>query len=193
MNRRLLILGLVCLAQWAVPGYLIARGQATLEQGTAYRFRTAPVDPLDPFRGRYVALDFQAAQVKIPSGRDYEHGERLYAPIAVDPDGYARLLPPQPQPPAQGDWLPVVVQGKDAGGLLRLRLPFDRYYMDERLAPAAERAYRDGNRRGRADDGQNARPTYVSVRVRRGYAVLEELYIDGLSVRERLLHGEPGG
>lgn len=193
MNRRLLILGLVFVAQWAVPGYLIARGQATLEQGTAYRFRTAPVDPLDPFRGRYVALDFEAAQVKVAPSRDYERGERLYAPIAVDAEGYARLLPPLPAPPAQGDWLPVVVQWRDAGNLLRLRLPFDRYYMDERLAPEAERAYLAGNPRRAAGDGQNARPTYVSVRVRSGYAVLEELYIDGRLVRERLLRGEPGG
>ncbi|HSW14470.1 MAG TPA: GDYXXLXY domain-containing protein [Solimonas sp.] len=189
MNRKLLILALVCLAQWAVPGFLIARGEQTLAEGMAYRFRTAPVDPVDPFRGRYVALDFVAAQLPAPKGRDYVSGQRLYAAISVDGDGYARLLLPEANPPAQGDWLPVTVQWRDADGRLRLKLPFDRYYLDEQLAPEAERVYREGNRRGEPD----ARPAWASVRVRRGYAVLEELYIDGVPVRERLRAVQPGG
>ena len=57
------------------------------------------------------------------------------------------------------------------------------YYLDERLAPEAERRAR---RPGRGDEEDPRRPAYASVRVYKGYAVLEELYIDGRAVHELL-------
>lgn len=190
MNARLLLVALIlaCAAQWAVPAWLIQRGQATLAQGSAYRFRTAPVDPLDPFRGRYVALDFEAARVN-PLGvaQRYAAGERLYAPILVGADGYARLAAPLRRPPDSGDYLEVRVQWA-GDGELGLRLPFDRYYLDERLAPQAERAYAQANRaRPGADAPTAGVPTYALVRVRQGYALIEELYLEGRPLRA-LLH-----
>lgn len=182
------VLLLMCLVQWAVPATLIQRNQTTLSEGTGYRFRTAPVDPIDPFRGRYVALDFTAALIEVPSAQDYQPDTRMYAPIEVGDDGYAQLLPPRAQPPASGDYLVVRVGWLHDGTQLRVQLPFDRYYMDEDLAPEAERLYRDGSLRsptGEEDDPR--RPAYVMVRVRGASAVIEELYIDDLPVRERLL------
>jgi uncharacterized membrane-anchored protein len=181
-------LALLCVVQWAIPALLIQRNQATLGEGTAYRFRTAPVDPIDPFRGRYVALDFAAARVEVPATRDYEPDARMYAPIEVGEDGYAHLLPPLPQAPVQGDYLVVRIGWRDEAHQLRLELPFDRYYMNEDLAPQAERLYLDRNRMPMSgDDDDPRRPAYVVVRVRGGNAVIEELYIDDLPVRERVL------
>ncbi len=183
----LLALGLA--AQWAVPGYLIQRGQSTLAEGTAYRFRTAPVDPIDPFRGRYVTLDFDAARVTVDgAAQRYKQGQRLYAAVLVDDAGDAQLAAPQDKAP-DGDYLEVRVQwiNDDEVGLL---LPFDRYYLDEHLAPEAERVYWERNRQRFGDealaDEPPLLPTYAQVRVRNGYAVLEELFIDGVSVHERL-------
>lgn len=192
MNARPLLAGLAlaAAAQWAVPAYLVYRGQTTLAEGTSYRFRTAPVDPVDPFRGRYVVLDFEAARLAVPAGtHDFEPGQRVYAPIAVDEQGYATLGVPSPRPPDGGDYLQVRIQWV-GDGELRLRLPFDRYYLDERLAPEAERRSQAGRgpRRG-APDEDHRQPAHVSVRVRDGYAVIEELYIDGQPVHA-LLRGE---
>jgi uncharacterized membrane-anchored protein len=180
----LLVLGIA--AQWAVPGYLIQRGQATLHEGTAYRFRTAPVDPVDPFRGRYVALDFETANVTLaqpdPALRS---GQRVYAPIRVGADGYAVLDAPLPQPPGIGDYLVATVLWINANEL-RLQLPFDRYYLDESLAPEAERRYWEANSpRGKTDEDPR-RPAWAQVRVRGGYALIEELFIEGRPVRELL-------
>jgi uncharacterized membrane-anchored protein len=183
-SAALLMLGIG--AQWLVPGYLIQRGQATLHEGVTYRFRTAPVDPVDPFRGRYVALDFEAASIELaqPVG-ELRSGQRVYAPIRVGADGYARLDAPLLQPPAAGDYLPVKVAWVNVDEL-RLQLPFDRYYLDETLAPEAERRYWDANRM-RGDDAEDPRrPAWVQVRVRGGYALIEELYIEGRPVRELL-------
>lgn len=187
MKVRLLVLGLVltCAAQWAVPVFLIYRGQTTLQQGVQYRFRTAPVDPADPFRGRYVRLDFEAARI-VPQGsaRELEADQRAYASLARDAQGDAIVTGLGVTPPDAGDYLHVQVLWNH-GEELQMRLPFDRYYLDERLAPEAERRYWAG-RPGRGDEEDPRRPAYATVRVYKGYAVLEELYIDGRSVHELL-------
>jgi hypothetical protein len=59
------------------------------------------------------------------------------------------------------------------------RMSLDRYYTDEHLAPAAERAYWQHSRR-------QAHEAHITVRVREGLAVLEELYIAGKPLREFL-------
>ena len=107
MKRLLPALLVVCLLQWTVPLGLIWQHQATLRTGTVYRFRTAPVDPVDPFRGRYVQLRFEAAQLPSSPLAWPEDGSPLFAPVTTDADGDARLGTPVPQPPEQGDWLPV--------------------------------------------------------------------------------------
>ncbi|MGH8446582.1 MAG: GDYXXLXY domain-containing protein, partial [Solimonas sp.] len=93
---------------------------------------------------------------------------------------YARLGVPQREPPAQGDYLVAHLRWIDGDGMAMLQLPFDRYYLEEHAAPAAEQAYRDANRAG----GQSE--AYVSVRVRDGRAVLEELFINNVPVRRLL-------
>ncbi len=185
-------LALVFALHWAVPAALIQRGTATLEHGTQYRFRTAPVDPVDPFRGRYVALDFDAARIAVNAQAEYVEGETLFAPIVVDEDGFAHLQPPQRALPQQGDALKVEVLWRNEGEL-GLALPFDRYYLDEALAPEAEQLYRERNARvnpDASDDADPRRPAYVTVRVLDGYAVLEQLYIDGVPVRA-LIDAQP--
>ncbi|MFL6501202.1 MAG: GDYXXLXY domain-containing protein, partial [Candidatus Udaeobacter sp.] len=55
---RLLIFGVVALAQLTVPAAMVWQRNQTLEQGRVWKFRTAPVDPVDVIRGRYIALRF---------------------------------------------------------------------------------------------------------------------------------------
>lgn len=192
MNPRLPLLGLVllCAAQWAVPACLVQRGQTTLTQGTQYRFRTAPIDPVDPFRGRYVVLDFEAARLALRTGAEtFDAGQRVYAPIVVGNDGFATLGVPAVAKPTGGHYLQARVQWVN-GGEIGLRLPFDRYYMDEHAAPEAERRYWEASRpRGTTEAEDPRKPAFVTVRVRDGYAVLEELYIDGRPVRELVTAG----
>lgn len=187
MNRRLALalFAALVLAQLAVPAQMIRRQQDTLAHGTVYRFRTAPVDPADPFRGRYVALNFEESRKVIAAGEAdrFTRGQRAYAAISVGPGGYAQLRTPVNEAPAQGDYLKVRVQHANSGELW-LELPFDRYYMDEKLAPEAERAYWDSNRQQGAE--RKEVETFAAVRVKGGHAALEELYLDGVPVREYL-------
>lgn len=181
MRLRWGLLALAIVAQLALPLRYIWRGEQALAQGTPYRLATAPVDPYDPFRGRYVALNFRDFP-RISSSRP---GEVWYLPIAAGAEGYAQFGAPSRERPASGDYLRLRAQWFQRGWVPP---PFDRYYLDESLAPQAERAYRALSRRRPANGEAAPEPirAELAIRVRDGYAVPEMLYLDGLPVRDYL-------
>jgi uncharacterized membrane-anchored protein len=54
------ILAVVVLLQLGVVGRMIFHREDVLIHGREVKFVTRPVDPVDPFAGRYVALRFEA-------------------------------------------------------------------------------------------------------------------------------------
>ncbi len=58
MKNKILIAAFFCVAllQIYTPVSMIIARESTLKEGVLFRFKTAPVDPYDAFRGRYVAL-----------------------------------------------------------------------------------------------------------------------------------------
>jgi uncharacterized membrane-anchored protein len=204
--KKHLILGaflVVALFQLTVPAWMIVRREITLREGELFKFRTAPVDPYDAFRGRYVALrieteeeppasteqeqnTFMRGGIPIDPGANCPNGAKVYVAIEVGKDGFARLAKAYQQPPPSSPWVKAKVN-YSCNDHVFLELPFDRYYMEESKAPAAEIAY------NRLSSRNEIRNTWVNVRVRNGFAVLEELYLDGKPVREYLLeNGDQG-
>ena len=171
-----LLFAVCCAIQIAVPASMILRHEGTLADGSVYRFRCAPVDPVDPFRGRYVALAFEQSRFEgsVPDGLD--PGSTAYATLEQDTEGFAVISSLEETEPREGDYLKVRIEWSSDRST-QVGFPFDRYYMEESLAPEAERAYRDRT------VGKQA---WVTVRVRDGDAVLEELYLDGEPIREVL-------
>jgi uncharacterized membrane-anchored protein len=180
MNRRLLIFAVLAVVQLAAPLSLVAWREMILNAGTQVKFLTAPVDPVDALRGRYVALSMQERFADYPQasagGRDRR---RLYVLLTRDAQGFAHVTGVSVSRPASGLYIRARVRPYyfPARRQVQIEWPFDRYYLNERLAPQAERLYRQ--QAGR----QNA---YVTVRVLRGQAALEGLYVAGQPI-ERLL------
>lgn len=188
-----LLFALACLAQLAVPLSLVWQHERTRSEGTAWRFQTAPVDPGDPFRGRYVRLAYAAEQTAVPmadSGLVYMRQDaRMYAELAAGADGYARLVRLHQQRPAAGEYVDVFLshmdfQERPDGAVEPARvpaafvhLPFDRYYLPEDRAPAVEEAYMRASREAQAR-------TWAEVKVRSGHAVLTGLVLDGKPAAE---------
>ena len=174
---RILIFGVVALAQLAVPATMVWQRDQTLKQGRIWKFRTAPVDPVDVIRGRYIALRFTAEEFAAPA--KFEAGNNsVYAVLKEGTDGFANIDHLTTEPMATDDAVPV-----DSvwwyGGKQEVRFPFNKFWLAEANAAAAERAYVENNRR----DNQNA---YVTVRVRRGDAALDQLYIDNQPLSDYL-------
>jgi uncharacterized membrane-anchored protein len=178
MTRRLALALFICLAlvQLAVPASMIARRELTLHYGRQYRFQTAPVDPYDPFRGRYVALALQATTAPTPPDIQLTPGQQAYALLAEDAAGFATIASLSLTPPGGNTYFQTTVKYVH-DDRVHLAIPFDRYYTDEHFAPTAERAYWQHSR-------GETRDAYITVRVREGLAVLEELYVAGKPVRE---------
>lgn len=182
MNTRLLIgIVLVSAAQLAAPAWMIAGRERTLREGALYRFRTAPVDPYDAFRGRYVAIAVETQPVAwegdAPPTR--RRSRDVYASLATDADGYGVVRSVSAQPPATGDFVRAKAWSWNPEGHVRVTLPIHRYYLPEDEAPEAERAYREHSRSGHRD-------AEVRVRVRRGDLVVEELVVEDKPIREWL-------
>jgi hypothetical protein len=87
----LLLLGLVFLAQWLVPVSMILGRERVLEKGTEVKFRVVPVDPYDPFRGRYVRINVQPMiDERIEWPQDLKRGDEAFVLLEPDAEGFAR-------------------------------------------------------------------------------------------------------
>lgn len=182
---RLVLFIALALAQIAVAARAIILSEIALHHGEVYRFRLQPVDPVDAFRGRYVALRF--AEDRAPVADEVPHlgQDKVFIPLMVDDERFATFGPAALEAPENGPYLHLQggVEFLDDEGerRLSLALPFRRYYMTEELAKEVDKAMW---RRG-------IRPAWVTVRVHRGVGVIEDLYVDGLPVREWLATGGP--
>jgi uncharacterized membrane-anchored protein len=170
---RLVVFVLVAFAQLSVPASLIWKREQTLRHGSVWKFRTAPVDPVDVFRGRYIALHFEIETEEISPPENTRSGQTVFVTLKTNADGFAEIDQVSTTKPAVNDFMEAQLLGKT------IALPFDKYWVTERDAPAAEAAYRAQSRR----DKKNA---FVSVRVFRGDAAIEQLYLDNQPLGEYL-------
>ena len=152
----------LCMAQLAIPLSMAYRYERTLREGAVYRFHTEPVDPVDAFRGRYVAIRLRLTLPTDLAGTRAWFGAEVYATLAEDAEGYAIVRNRSRERPARGNWLEgslqedvydTSVQPPRRLGV-RIELPFDRYYMEESKAPEADRLWSDGMREA---EGHRAR------------------------------------
>lgn len=173
----IVILLAVSAIQLATPAYMLAGRERTLREGEVFRFQTAPVDPYDAFRGRYVALSVGTSTVPWDGGEHRRHRrDEAYVTLGVGPDGYATPLRASRTRPDEGAYVRANVWGGVGATNVQVRLPIDRYYLPEDEAPAAERAYREHSR-------ATNRQAEVVVRVRKGDLVVEDLLVEGKPIR----------
>ena len=187
MPRRVLLFGLVALAQLAVPAWMLIGHERVRTEGEVFLFKTAPVDPRDPFRGEYVRLNFEAEQGNwtSPETGATEYARRsAFALLSTDSLGYARVTSLQAERPEEGVYLPVHYWQVDHEGAVNsLELPFDRYYLEEGDGPKTEELL--------APDWSNGTPStplpaHVVVRILHGGSVITDLVVGGRSIHEWL-------
>lgn len=61
----IVVFAVIVLAQLYIPASMISSQQAVLTNGAVHKLLTAPLDPYDPFRGRYVSLSFAIEEQKL--------------------------------------------------------------------------------------------------------------------------------
>ncbi len=178
--------GAMVLLQLAVPGNMIFKWEWTLDQGTPYKFRVEPVDPRDPFRGNYLTLRYEADSVHVEAPSAWNDGASVYVAFDTSAQGFVRLSGVSQDPfEKHRPYFQARIEhvynsdsySKDS--YLRLKLPFERYFMAAEKAEQAEEIYRDAIR-------DSSRPVWSRVKVLDGRAVIEDVKIDGRSIEDMI-------
>jgi len=182
MKTKYIIIAFVvtALLQAFAPLKLVYDSEMTARYGTVYKFKTQPIDPSDPFRGKYVSLNFEEDHYETNEA-GWTTGEDIYAVIGKDSMGYATITKVVKAEPAPGNNYIKVKTGMYYDGVLHIDLPFDQFYMEEGKAQEAEDGYREYS----LED--NAKPAYATVAVKDGAAVVTDVFVDGLPIREYVL------
>ena len=182
MNQKITIPAffLMVLAQLYVPASMIFQKERVIAQRTAYKFRTAPIDPNDPFRGEYITLSFNETGVKVENAEEWNNADEVYVYLTTDSSGYAMIQSiAKEQPKGRNDYIKANIDYimTDTLSTVFVRYPFDRFYMEESKAPVAETIYNEAA----IDSNQVA---YALVMVMNGDAVVRDIFIDDVSITE---------
>ncbi|UUC46162.1 GDYXXLXY domain-containing protein [Flavobacterium cerinum] len=174
-----LLFSIVALIQLAVPTSMIWENQKTIENGTVYKFKTAPIDPNDPFIGKYIALQY--ALESFPSKDSiWESGDPVFIYLGKDTDGFATLKKAVKNKEKDNpDDYVIAKVNYNFDGVVHFIFPFNTYYMEESKAYDAETAYREQVR-----DTTSSYPTYALVHVKDGKAVLSDVIIKNTPIKE---------
>lgn len=179
---RTTLFGIVMLLYLVYPYYLIRQQENILEQGTTYRFRLQPIDPIDAFRGRYLVLSY--GPTTLPSPEGLEEGERIFITISKDDAGFAYFDSVRLEAPADQAYLKTKAAHLSPEGVYFL-LPenMERYYLNEKLAPLAEEVLRET---ARGEEENVPFEAYAQVRILNGTVLIEDLYVEGQLIGEYL-------
>jgi hypothetical protein len=180
-----LIFFLIAFALVLLHAFNILRFEASGDY-KVYKFKIDLRDPYDPVRGRYLYLYFAPSKIFL-SEKDDEialgyHARRCWIAFENDKDGFAypsRILKnPQEDFCIKADGF--FSTDTDANGVSRrcynLRLPFRKYFINEKLAPKAEKLI------AKLPETSNV---VLAVKVYRGGMFsVEDLLIDDKPIRE---------
>lgn len=171
---------IMVLAQIYVPAKMISHNENIINHGQEFKFLTRPIDPTDPLRGKYITLDFAENPIRVTNSEDWKRGETIYLGINNDAKGFAQVISSSKTKPNNSmDFIEAKASyraGVD-GNQIFINYPFDRYYMEESKAYDAEKIHRESG-------SNNRKTTYAVVAVKDGEAVLKDVMIDGIPIRE---------
>ena len=172
-----IIFSIAVLAQWAAPLSQIWTYEQVLTQGTLIKLKCQAPDPYDPLRGRYLAVRPVQQEATVPTGMKFQVGTTVYAQLVSGADGLSTISGLSLTPPVGGDYIRLKA-GWVYNEKMSFEWPFDRFYVNEKLAPEADKWF--------AENIRSTQGITAEVRILDGRAVLEDLSLDGKPFREIL-------
>ncbi len=181
-KKQILLLAffIIALVQLYVPAKMIWQNENVLVSGTDYKFKAAPIDPNDPLRGKFIMLRYSENMVAVDNEQGWKLGEIIYVTLIKDMNGFAKINSvSKTKPTGNQDFVKAKVSFVTANGSNRLNVqyPFDMYNMGETNAYDAEQAFRQSQL-------DTTKITYALVKIKNGKAVLKDVLIDGISIKE---------
>lgn len=175
---RYVLFAILCCIQLYIPVSMVLQQNDTLNNGVPYKFLTAPVDPNDIFRGKYIYLQFSGNEVVVDSTKVWNYDQEVFVSLEKDDKGFAKIKTvSSDQPDVREDFMQAkILSIYPDQHKITLQFPFERYYMEEFDAPVAESVYAEA-----AVDTSSV--TYALVMVKNGKTTLKDVFIDNIPVK----------
>lgn len=194
--KRTALVALVLAVQGLALGWLILRYERIVAQGVEVRFPCTAYDPCDPLRGRYLRMTVEERTTTLPSSvtnLDYGLKDKFVVRIEPTTNGLWRVAEAAFEPTQEGVWVRPKTSSVDyrlsrreqrekelwkdfskrrmeSGLAVSATFP-DRLFVNEKLAPAAERLLRE-----------KSRDAVAVYRVLGGRIILTDIELNGKSV-----------
>lgn len=184
MKNKKLIISLfivVALVQLYIPAKMIFDSEKVLKTGIPYKFKVAPVDPNDPFRGKYIDLRYEENFIEVTNKNDWIKDEIVYVLLKKDTKGFAKIESISKEKPKNtADFVKATVDfvSRNKSNKVYIEYPFNRYYMEESKAYDAELTFNEAVR------DPVIHETYALVYIKNGESVLHDVLIDKVSIKD---------
>lgn len=176
---RYILFFVMLLAQLYIPAKMVWDSEQVIAEGTEHKFLLRPVDPVDFFRGKYITLSYVESRFTRNQSVDFEDGSKVYCELGIGLDGFTQVLflHESQEMVGDADYFEAVVRyttgnlRQNVEKVVHLEFPFERYYMNEGKAKAAEDL-------ARAKLIEEKNVVYGVVLIKDGSAVLDKVYIN---------------
>ena len=156
--------------QLYVPVSMLFSLETILKKGEIYKLIMNPIDPNDPFRGKYLILNFNPS-VLANNQELFDYQELAYIQFNLNSEGFHEAAVISKEiPPNNLSYLEVNVEYQN-GDTVFFTYPFDRFYVEEFKAKTAETYYFESL-------ADTSKKCYASVAVYKGKAVVKDVYIN---------------
>ncbi|WP_394759809.1 GDYXXLXY domain-containing protein [Flavobacterium sp.] len=176
----LIIFLLVVIVQLFVPFQMIWKQEDTLNTGKIVKFQCEPIDPNDPFRGKYITLSFKEREITVQNSKDWNSNETIFAKIITSKEGFAKIKSiSKTEPTDDSTYIKLkidYVSNYNNENKIFLNLPFNRFYMNENKAENAEQVYAE-------TIIDTTKIAYAEIAVKKGNTVIKDVLVDGVSVK----------
>ena len=182
LSLRNIAFALLMLLYLGYPLSMIQGVEQISIEGHSYRIRPIPVDPFDAFRGAYLTLSYNT-RIDYPQANEaFKKDQTVYVEMDRDSLGYHYFASVQANPPSHSAYFKTQINRVDSNRV-SIKTPdnITRYFLPEKWAKKAEKAYWDRNRRG-----TDANDVYIDVKVLDGEIMIDELYMDGWPILDFL-------
>ncbi|WP_456437918.1 GDYXXLXY domain-containing protein [Psychroserpens sp.] len=169
---------ILAIVQLGIPAQMINHRESILKEGKPFKFKTEPIDPSDPFKGKYIYLNYELDNY-ISEDTDWKRSNTIYVSIVNDSLGFVKASAIHKEVPQNGDFVMAKVNRYNSNAKeVRFIFPFNEFYMKESKAYDAEVAHRD------AQIDPLSNKTYALVYIKDGEAVLDNVFINDIPIAD---------
>jgi len=176
MKNKKIIFGIFAVVILLIPLYIIMSSESILENGHLHKIRLRGYDPFDPFRGKFLRLNYDN---NIPCDVAVEKGKDAFVLLEKDSMGFSYFAFAQAEKPDHDDYIQAELLYV-ADGFTSIKIDnLTKYFINEDKAQEAERVVQ-GFTRERPND------IYVAIRVLDGEARLQDIFVEETPLLEYL-------